>query len=416
VDVLLQRDSGHHFTENLLDRRLAGVQMQTPDRALCRELVSGCVRWQLTLDELIDSRTDGRRQPNAVRVLLRLGLYQLLFLSRIPPHAAVHETVALAAAVGCTRQKGFINAILRHYGREAEATRARLEDWRETDPSLGYSHPDWLVQRWIQTLGPAATRHLLDWNNQPPPTYARLNTLKTDAASLTRRWSDQEGVDFEQVSFDWVPDGLFYRLKSNPPFPEMESFRDGWFYLQDPSTALACSLLDPRPGEEILDYCAAPGGKTTLMAQMADDRAGIVAQDHHHRRLRLIRENCMRLGVTGITDLVTAVERDEKLAGRRFDKILLDVPCSNTGVLRRRIDLRWRLAEDEFGRLAEAQRLLLEEAHQWLKPGGRLVYSTCSIDPDENESITGGVGASRLLTPFNDGCDGAYACVIDAPA
>lgn len=411
--MLLQRESGDHYTENLLDRSLADAQLASADRALCRELVSGCVRWQLTLDELIDRRTDGRRQPNAVRALLRLGLYQLVFLTKIPPHAAVHETVSLAGGVGCTRQKGFINAVLRHYGRELDATRDLLVQLQETDPRLGYSHPDWLVERWTRDFGAEKTRRLLEWNNQPPATFARVNTLKTSAAELARRWTDSEGVEFEPVRFDWLPDELFFQLKSNPPLPQMESFRDGWFYIQDPSTALACTLLDPRPGESILDYCAAPGGKTTLLAQMANDQSEIVAQDHHHKRLRLIRENCQRLGVRCVSPLITSVERDAALGDQRFDKILLDVPCSNTGVMRRRIDLRWRLNEDEIRRLTETQHTLLAEAREWLKPGGRIIYSTCSIDPVENIGITGEQPTARQLTPFDDGCDGAYACVIE---
>lgn len=410
--MLLQRDSRQEFTENLLDRSLAGSQLGAADRALCRELVSGCVRWQLTLDELIDRRTDGRRQPAPVRVLLRLGIYQLVFLTKIPPHAAVHETVALAPTVGCSRQKGFINAVLRHYGRELDTTRAQLEAWRESDPALGHSHPTWLVDRWIRDLGRENTLRLLAWNNEPAPIFARVNTLRTTAAELTRVWRDEEGVEFEPVSCDWLPEELFFRLQSNPPLPQLRSFREGWFYIQDPSTALACTLLDPQPGDQILDYCAAPGGKTTLLAQMADDRAEIVAQDHHHRRLRLIRENCARLGVTSVRQMLTANEREEKLGDRRFDKILLDVPCSNTGVLRRRIDLRWRLNEAEFARLVEGQIDLIAEARRWLKPGGRLVYSTCSLDPAENAGVTGVHENSRQLTPFTDGCDGAYACVI----
>lgn len=413
LQILLQRESGRHFTENLLDRALADAPLSAADRALCRELVSGCVRRRLTLDELIDRRTDGRRQPAAVRALLQLGLYQLLFLTRIPPHAAVHETVGLAPTCGCSRQKGFINAILRHYTRELEATRALISDWQQSAPALGHSHPAWLVDRWTRQFGPDNTRNLLEWNNQPAHTFARVNTLKTTADELTRRWTESESVEYEPVQFDWLPKDLFFRLKSNPPLPQLESFRDGCFYVQDPSTALACLLLDPQPGEHILDYCAAPGGKTTLLAQMANDQADIVAQDHHHKRLRLIRDNCTRLGVKSVSQLITATERNRELGDRKFDKILLDVPCSNTGVMRRRIDLRWRLTESELDRLTELQHNLLNEARQYLKPGGRLVYSTCSIDPEENTAITGEQKQSRQLTPFADHCDGAYACALE---
>ncbi|MBL6763689.1 MAG: 16S rRNA (cytosine(967)-C(5))-methyltransferase RsmB [Verrucomicrobiae bacterium] len=413
VNVLIQREAGRHFTENILDRSLQDAGLSAADRALCRELVSGCVRWQLTLDELIDRRTDGRRQPAAVRALLRLGLYQLIFLTKIPPHAAVHETVAMASTHGCSRQKGFINAVLRHYGRELEAIRGQVEEWKESDLALGFSHPRWLIERWTSDFGLENTRALLEWNNQPAPTFARVNTLKTTAAELTRRWSEEESVEFEAVERDWLPGELFFQLKSNPPIAQLKSFQGGCFYVQDPSTALACLLLDPRPGERILDYCAAPGGKTTLIAQMANNQADIVAQDHHMKRLRRIQENCERLGVTSVSKFITSVDREKELGEVKFDKILLDVPCSNSGVMRRRIDLRWRLTEAELQRLVETQRELLGEAKAWLKPGGRIVYSTCSIDPLENAGISGDSGSARQLTPFGDGCDGAFACVIE---
>lgn len=358
------------------------------------------------MDHLIDQRVRGRQPPEPARIILRIGLYQLLWLDRIPAHAAVNESVALAAR-SAPRLKGFVNAILRHYQREGEATQQEIHQWQAEQPGLGFSHPDWLIARWEKQFGPEATGKLLKWNNIPARTFARVNTLRTNGEELAARW-DQEGVSYQPAEVDWAP-GLFFELEKVPALSGLESFREGCFYLQDPSTALACRLLDPKPGDCILDLCAAPGGKTTLLAQMAGDQAEITAHDKSSKRLQLVRENCERLGVKSVRRFVST----EELPGRTFDKILLDVPCSNTGVLRRRIDLRWRLSESEIERLAKTQRRLIEQARACLKPGGRLVFSTCSLEPDENRTGLK-FSKSRQLTPFDDGVDGAFAGILSA--
>ncbi|MGB0579540.1 MAG: 16S rRNA (cytosine(967)-C(5))-methyltransferase RsmB [Limisphaerales bacterium] len=406
LEVLSKRVRTQGFTEDLLDRRVADSEMPTVDRGLCRELVFGCVRWERTLDHLIDARIKDREPPAIARNILRLGLYQLFWLDRIPEHAAVNESVALAKSSGASRLKGFINAVLRHYQRESESTRKDLQTWREEQPGLGHSHPDWLVNRWRDQFGTEATSCLLEWNNVPARNFARVNTLKIDADALAARWAD-EGVSFKPFAADWAP-GLFFEIDKAPAIAELPSFRDGCFYLQDPSTALACQTLDPQPGESILDLCAAPGGKTTLMAQLADDEAEIVAHDKSAKRLRRVRENCERLGVKSVREFIST---PEQLKDRKFDKILLDVPCSNTGVLRRRIDLRWRLNESEIDRLSKFQRALIDQAGEYLKPDGRLVFSTCSIESDENSNDLEFI-ESRQLTPFNDGVDGAFAGIL----
>ncbi len=410
--ILLKREQTQRFTENLLDRELTRNPLPPADRGLCQELVYGCIRWQAALDHLIDARTNGRRQPPGVRIALRLGLYQLFRLDRVPQHAAVHETVATAKALGFSRQSGFINAILRHYTREHPATRRHLEQLRKDEPALGYSHPEWLVEHWTAQFGGAKTRQLLEWNDQPAKTFARVNTLKTSAADLAKRWENAESVTCEPLARDWLGDIPFFELHSHPPLSTLPSFLEGWFYIQDPGTALACTMLDPQPGDEILDYCAAPGGKTTLLAQLAGDQARITAHDLNEKRLHMVRENCTRLGVQSVVEFVTPADAEEPLRGRRFDKILLDAPCSNTGVLRRRIDLRWRITEAEITRLAAGQRHLVEQASRHLKPGGRLVYSTCSLEASEN---TAGLTftRSRQVTPFADQVDGAFAGIIE---
>jgi 16S rRNA (cytosine967-C5)-methyltransferase len=414
VRVLARWPNAGQYVEQLLERELAHHSLSSQDRALCQELVFGMVRWQGTLDWLIARQTSGRDQNAIIRLLLQLGLYQLFWLQRIPDHAAVHETVALGKRLGFGARAGFLNAILRGYIRQRDQTRAALEELKQTDPALGYSHPSWLVQRWQDRWGREPTLRLLQWNNSPPPIFARLNRLKTDLTGLLDRWG-QEGIEFEQRSFDWTGPDLLFELCRHPSLADCGSFQDGLFYVQDPSTLLAVEQLGPQPGETILDLCSAPGGKTTFIAQQIGNRGRIAAEDVQPGRLKLLEENCQRLGVT----CVQIAKTQDPSA--QFDRILIDAPCSNTGVLRRRVDLRWRLQPAQIERLRKGQTALLSQAAPRVKPGGVLVYSTCSLEPEENEDVIKDFLAGhpqfrlerqRQLLPFAEQVDGAYVATL----
>ncbi|HLZ53273.1 MAG TPA: transcription antitermination factor NusB, partial [Verrucomicrobiae bacterium] len=271
AEVLRQQRGGGSFIEDLLERALAGTRLPSVDRALCQELVYGVVRWQAALDWLIARKTDGREQKPGLQNLLRLGLYQIFWLNRIPDHAAVHETVELAKRNGFGSQTGFVNAVLRGYLREAEATQGRLAELKVSQPALGWSHPEWLVTRWQKNFGVEKTAQLLEWNNTPPKMFARVNTLKfcssrreealiskseisqslltsaatselRDAGDLLAQWRE-ENVDYDFVRRGWLEDNLVFELKSHPPLAALDSFRRGWFYVQDPSTLLAAGEL-----------------------------------------------------------------------------------------------------------------------------------------------------------------------------
>ncbi len=483
-EVLRQRHAGGSFAEDLLERALAKTRLSPVDRALCQELVYGVVRWQVALDWLIGRKTDQREQKPGLQNLLRLGLYQIFWLDRIPDHAAVHETVELAKRNGFGAQAGLMNAILRGYLREQDEAGKLLADLKISRPALGWSHPEWLVARWRQRWGAEKTALLLAWNNTPPKTFARVNTLKfcssrreealiskseisqslltsaatselRDAGDLLAQWREED-VEYDFVRRDWLEENLVFELKSHPPLAALESFRRGWFYVQDPGTLLAPGELKPRPGETILDFCAAPGGKTTFIAQLMRDEGKIVAGDIFEDRLKLLRENCVRLGVTCVETVMNdwnrphpdphpqereqqssarKISSDARLAdqppaipprpagegrgegGRIFDRILVDAPCSNTGVMRRRVDLRWRIRPEEILRLQQTQLVLLEQAASRLKPGGVLVYSTCSLEPEENQEVVKEflrehkdfkLESERELLPFWDGVDGAF--------
>lgn len=407
--VLAGRESGT-FVEQLLEQALEGAHLSQLDRGLCQELVYGIVRWQATLDWLIARKTDGRQQKPALQNLLRLGLYQIFWLERIPDHAAVHETVELARRSGFGPQAGFVNALLRGYLRESEVTAKALDQLKAEQPWLGYSHPEWLFDRWASRWSKEEAVALMAWSNTPPKTYARVNTLKIDAGKLIELWRE-ENVDYDFVRRDWFEENLVFELKSHPPLHRLGSFRQGFFYVQDPSTLLAVRELGLQPGVSVLDMCAAPGGKLTYIAQLTQNQGRIVAQDAAAERLELIRENCARLGVACV-ETVSGAQ-----TGHTFDRILIDAPCSNTGVMRRRVDLRWRIRPQELTRLRQSQLGLLNEAAGRLKPGGALVYSTCSLEPEENEGVVAeflerqprfSLQTQRQLTPTSDGVDGAY--------
>ena len=417
---VLERQAGGRFIEDLLDEALRHATISSVDRRLCQELVFGIVRWRATLDWLIAQKTAARTQKATLQNVLRLGLFQIFWLDRIPNHAAVNESVELARQRGCGPQAGFVNALLRGYLREFAATRQRLAELKQSQPPLGYSHPEWLVQRWQQRWGPQRNAQLLDWNNTPPKTFARINTLKIDAAKLLPLWRE-ENVEYDFVSADWLEDNLVFELKAFPPLSQLASFQKGYFYIQDPSTLLAVQRLAPQPGERILDYCAAPGGKLTYLAQRMGDQGRVVALDLTPERLKLVEENCVRLGITSVQMALTSDSGLKPPAAPSFDRVLIDAPCSNTGVMRRRVDLRWRIRPPEIERLQQTQMQLLTEATRLLRPGGTLVYSTCSLEPEENEQVVQAaiqdrtplvLEQDRQLTPCEDGFDGAYVAVL----
>lgn len=413
----LRRASAGDFLEHRLESDPAFRSLPGPDRRLAQELLYGVTRHRAALDWLVARRTDGRAQRPEVQDLLRMGLYQLFWLERIPAHAAVHETVEAAREAGLGAAAGFINAVLRGCERERALVVSALARLREEDPATGYSHPDWLVERWRARHGEASMRRLLEWDNTPPPTFARINTLRATVEATLARWRE-EGVEARPFERPWLPQDLVHELVSHPSLATLPSFQSGGFYVQDPSTLMAGLELGARPGESVLDYCAAPGGKATWVAQLTGNQARVVAHDNHAGRLRLVEENATRLGATSIT---VAPPPHAPGAPGTFDRVLVDAPCSNTGVLRRRLELRWRLEASEVDRLAAAQCAVLDRAARYVRPGGTLVYSTCSLEPEENEAVARSFVAShtgwklekeRALTPVGDGTDGAYVAVL----
>jgi 16S rRNA (cytosine967-C5)-methyltransferase len=418
--ILFEWEVGNQFAESILREHLTQSNLKPIDRHMVQEMVFGVIRNLILLDSWIDEKATRPPGKTRARTMLRLGLYQIAFMDRIPEHAAVHETVATARDLRLHSQSGFINAILRGFLRDKEAILKRLETWKTMAPSKAYSHPEWLIHKWKKQFGDSSTIALLDWNNQIPSTYARWNPLCGSVETLESLWN-KEGVARKEVSFPWSQSMKIYKITSFPTQPDkLESFKSGLFYVQDPSTLLAVQMLDAKPGESILDTCAAPGGKACAMAAQMDNQGTIVAADPDPGRLRRMQENTDRLAVknTTITKSIKSISKDEAM---KFDAILIDAPCSNSGVMRRRLDVRWRITPAEIRNITEQQRAIFQENTQHLKQGGRLIYSTCSLEPEENGQIVEQflkenkdfkLEHEQQLTPFEHGVDGAYAAKL----
>jgi len=396
---LWQRGEGYvseSVTAESERRNLAGR-----DRGHALHLALGIARNLDLLDFWIDHLRNGELQPR-VRDILRLGLFECL-LGDAAPHAAVNEAVSL-----CRKgPKGLVNAILRRSLREKEAL---LADAEAAGPAIRYSHPPFLLERWRDQFGEETALELVRWNQDTPPLYARANPLRVKAeAHLNEVGRPVPGAEG------------FYEV---PHLPWQE-INDGEAYMQDPSTRLAVELLSAQPGERILDACAAPGGKAAFLAGQMKNEGLLVAAESDPDRLERLLGNLSRLGVTcAQTQLVDwnhhplPAEMEEHAP---FDAILLDVPCSNTGVMQRRVEVRHRLHPEDFETLRPLQARLLDAVAPLLKPGGRLLYSTCSLDREENEEqVAAFLGRHKGWTlekegaslPWRDGFDGAYAAKL----
>ncbi len=395
LETLLAIEREEMFADDALDRSLSRAGLDVRDRALVFEIVYGVLRHRATLDWRLDHVTDRTiaRLPSLVRMALRLGAYQLLYLEKIPPSAAVNESVNLVQ-LGKPRPSqvwtGFVNAVLRSLIREP------APPWPDPaeDPvaalSVRYSCPTWLAQRWLHRFGSAAAQSLCRATITIPPLTIRTNTLRLTRDALE---ADLVRAGYQVRPTTVSPVGLI--LEKCGPVTELPQFRAGDFYVEDEAGQLVPLILDPQPGERVLDACAAPGGKATHLAALMQNRGEIVAIDRSPKRLHLLEENCRRLGIRIITtvtaDMTQGLREEGKMGGglfhQPFDRILLDAPCSGLGVLRRHPEGKWQKTAGLLVRHQATQIQLLEQAGRLLRPGGILVYSTCSTEPDENEDV-----------------------------
>lgn len=385
LDVLTRVEQDRAYSNLMLNQILTNRALSRQEAALATELVYGTIQRMNSLDFFLNrfvAKGLSRLQP-WVRSLLRMSMYQIRYLDRIPPHAAVHEAVELAKARGHQGVAGLVNGVLRNVLRHPE----QLAIPRDLPPderiALEHSHPVWLVRRWIHRYGEETAAAMCEANNQPPGTSIRVNRLKGNREQLAGLLA-REGIETRPSAL--APDGLL--LVSGGHAADSPLHGTGHFTIQDESSMLVGRVVSPEPGMKVLDCCAAPGGKTTHLAELMDDRGEVYACDIYEHKEQLILSHAKRLGLGSIRTIVSdALRLGEHFAEGTFDRILLDAPCTGLGVLRRKPDIKWMKRENEIQTTANLQRKLLQAVHPLLKPGGILVYSTCSTEPEENERL-----------------------------
>jgi len=356
------------------------------DRGFLTELTYGVIRWREKLDWIIRrfSKIPFEKIELETLNILRLGLYQIFFLSRTPSSAAVNESVELSKRIRGKGGAGFVNAVLRSSIRQKEEIRyPHIHEDPALHLSVVQSHPLWLVQRWLKEMGVEETFKICKFDNQISPLTLRTNTLKIIRKDLIRKLEEKE---LKPLPATFSEEGIL--LQDPPPASELPFMKEGLYIIQDEASQLVTFLLDPKPGERILDACAAPGGKTTHMAQKMENRGEIYALDLSKGKLDLIEEMCQRLGIK----IVKTTKGDAAGSlpiphGMKFDRILADVPCSGFGTLRKNPDLKWRRGERDIQRLSEFQVSILSNLSAYVKEGGVLIYSTCTVFHEENEGV-----------------------------
>jgi 16S rRNA (cytosine967-C5)-methyltransferase len=379
---------GSDKPDELLDRLLRKHRLERRDRALATQLVSGTIKWRLKLDHVIKHFSRKKRVVSPIILnILRMSIYQLMFLDKVPDYSVTDEAVRIAKAEGDAFQARYVNAILRTYLRERD--RIAYPDL-ESDPlkhiSVMYSHPPWLISRWLARYEARDVMALAAANNRVPLTGLRINRLRSDVEEVESilAGGGAEIVEREKL----VPYHIYIRGAS--AIDASPAYRGGLFQVQDAGSTLIGHLVSPEPGQVAADLCSAPGGKATHLYELAGGKARVVAADLVPERLLKVRQNAGRLGHSGISVVVADASRPP-LAGA--DAVLLDAPCTGLGVMARKWDLRWTKREDDIMRMATYQKQMLLGAAGAVKSGGILVYSTCSIEPDENENVVEAVMA-----------------------
>ncbi len=382
VKILNRVERTDSYLERLLDNEMRNSDFSGPDKALLYEIVHGVVRWMGRLDWVLNGFYKGQFSkaiPN-LKNGLRVALYQIMFLDRVPDFAVVNEAVEFVKKLQGQKPADLTNAILRNIIRSKNGI--RYPDPEEDLPgylTAYYSHPSWMVKRYLARFGREAAEKLLAANNEKPFLTLKINALKTNPDEFKQLLNK---VNLRYNPGRYLPE--FFKLQNLTNITAWEYYANGYFNIQDESAGLACRLLDARPGMRVLDMCAAPGGKTAYIAGLMHDEGEIIAIDRFEARLRIMERNTKRLGINSIK----LVEQDAlEYNDSGFDRVLADVPCSGTGTLCKKPDIKWKKDLLDIRRLTVLQYQLLEKAASLVKPGGAVVYSTCSIEPEENGDI-----------------------------
>lgn len=381
IEILTRVDTRQSYTDKLLERELEDFSQE--DRGLITEVVNGVMRWQYRLDWYLKKLYVGEYNnliPD-VKNNLRSSAYQLMYLDKVPPYAVLNEAVEIAKKKYNQKTANLVNAILRNFLRQQKKL-AYLEMKLPYPKSIcvRYSHPDWLVERWVDQWGLDDTLALCESNNRRPKISIRFNLLKGERAVQLQKLNEN-GITHTIHSH--FPD--FIQIDNFADFRKLGLLKDGLATVQDVSTGIPVMLLDPQPGDSVLDMCAAPGGKACFIAEKMQNRGQLVAMEKHQNRARMLDDNFKRMNVNIVETMIgDATELD---IDKTFDRILIDAPCSGLGVLNKRVDLRWKRSREDIEKMQYVQLALLETAVKWINVGGVIVYSTCTIEPDENESV-----------------------------
>jgi 16S rRNA (cytosine967-C5)-methyltransferase len=426
-EILLRVEDGAYASVLLATRE---PELNPLDRALCHELVIGVLRWQLWLDKLIEYYAN-RKVSNldlGVRLILRLGLYQLRFLSRVPASAAVNESVKLVSFARLRSASGLVNAVLRRATRQPRVDPAAAIDDPTEKFAVTTSHPAWLIERWTNAFGKPEAEAFARSNNDPAPVAFRVITSRAESSDVIEQ--------LRQSGAEVVPSGIAkgaWRIGAAGSLLS-KLVAEGLVYVQDEASQVVAAVVQVKPGHRVLDLCAAPGSKTTQIADTIGDSGTIIASDLHPHRLRTVIQTARAHQLNSIHCVALDGLRSLPLAENAFDRVLIDAPCSGTGTLRRNPEIRWRITPDDIRDLSQRQKRLLFNAAGAVKPGGRLVYSTCSVEIDENEavcqaflernkdfspaelplesSLKTSLGIARTW-PHRDGTDGFFICAFE---
>lgn len=408
VKVLYEVQKNAAFVSLELKKQLGESDLSPQDRAFATELVYGVLKNRTRLDFIISkySKQKLKKISEWILNILRIGVYQIIFLDKIPQSAAVNESVKLAKRYGHAASAGFVNGVLRNVGRSGDVEYPKGREFYE----VYYSHPKWLVDMLFDQYGDKA-QQIIENNNKVAPTTIRVNVLKTDAESLAKKL-EEKGVTVVKTAEENV-----FAISGYGDISALEEYKEGFFTPQGLSSYIAAKSVEPKQNEVILDLCSAPGGKTTAMAEMCGDKAKIYAFDLYDHKKAIIEANCKRLGIKNVeVGVADATKLMERFVGKA-DKVLADVPCSGLGIIRKKPDIKWNKETEDFDQIISIQKQIMQNAAKYVKNGGTLVYSTCTINKDENERIAEGfakengfrVELSKTYLPEGE-FDGFYVC------
>lgn len=382
IKILNRFERSDAYLDKLLDAELRRDEMNELDKGLMNEIVTGVVRWRMKLDWVLTGFFHGNftKAETNIKNALRVALYQIMFLDRVPHAAAVNEAVEFIKRLRGQKVADLVNAVLRNIIRNLDGIRyPELQEDQIRHLAVVESHPLWITKRWIERFGFDEAKALMAANNTVPPVSLRFNRMKGDIQILTNFLQEHQ---FEFELSRYVPN--FIRVQHMTAIGRSDLFQHGYFTVQDESAALPVLLLDPHEGERILDLCAAPGGKTTFLGELMGNKGEIIAVDRYENRLQFVVNACKRLGIQNVKT-VAANAAEIELPGS--DKVLVDAPCSGLGVIAKKPDAKWLREAEDIPQLVEIQLSILENAAKLVKPGGVLVYSTCTIEPEENIGV-----------------------------